>query len=500
MKHTAISAVILGGIMSLLCGCEKKVGDYIDDEFRNIVYFSESGIVNRDLLVFGDTREIDLTINKGGYDSKKAVSVTLSGYDAKQLEQFASLRGWTVVEIPSGCYKLDRDVNFSDGEEYKIVKIVFDINAVKRLIAMNEGEEDVHYILPLVLEGEDKLINKNKDEMVLDINMTSITVRLEKTGYKYEEVDFSDGGDTYTFEQTVSLNFEAVEDMEIQVALSPEALESYNKANNTSLKTMGEEAYSFEKTLYFNKGDKEQKFGITIRKQALTFDEVSAIPIKIKSDDEDVTVAEAGSEFIYAVKYTPLLKYEDLSAEKVEYVGMAEDGEIANLWDGEAKTFVAGKPDGNEHYLKFTMPKETGIIAFEYQTLTLKDGWGYVFWTNNDEWHIDVLEDDGTTWTTVWSKKWVDGAELKDGNLLYNNWPNRYMNGEWYTSPVIKLGKQVKVFRLYAAGYNELNLMNENGGYVIGNPAEQANRKDFAFAEFKLKTDRQQNTQTNTGK
>lgn len=60
-----------------------------------------------------------------------------------------------------------------------------------------------------------------------------------KTGYKYEEVDFSDGGDTYTFEQTVSLNFEAVEDMEIQVALSPEALESYNKANNTSLKTMG---------------------------------------------------------------------------------------------------------------------------------------------------------------------------------------------------------------------------------------------------------------------
>lgn len=31
-------------------------------------------------------------------------------------------------------------MNFSDGEEYKIVKIVFDINAVKRLIAMNEGK------------------------------------------------------------------------------------------------------------------------------------------------------------------------------------------------------------------------------------------------------------------------------------------------------------------------------------------------------------------------
>ena len=487
---------MLGGLMTFLGGCEKKAEDYIDKEFRKIVYFNESGVVNKDLLVFGDTQEMDITINKGGYDSKEAASVTLGGYNDSQMEQFASLRGWNVVEIPSGCYKLDRDVNFSDGEEYKIVKITFDIKTVKRLIA-GDGGEDVHYILPLVLEGEDGLINKNKDEMVLDINMTSITARLEKTGYKYEEVDFSDGGDTYTFEQTVTLNFDAVEDMELQVALSPEALEAYNKENGTSLEIMDDDAYSFERTLYFRKGEREQKFGININKEALDFDKVSAIPIRIESNSGDVTVSQTNNEFIYAVRYIPLLRYEDLSPEKVEYVGRAEkrdkagDNEITNLWDGKENTFVAGKPDGNEHYLKFTMPKETGIIAFEYQTLTLKDGWGYVFWTNNDEWHIDVLEDDGTTWTTVWSKKWVDGAELKDGNLLYNNWPNRYMSGEWYTSPRIKLGKQVKVFRLYAAGYNELNLMNENGGYVIGNPAEQANRKDFSFAEFKLRTDRQ---------
>ncbi len=492
MKHTAIAAVMLGGLMTFLGGCEKKAEDYIDKEFRKIVYFNESGVVNKDLLVFGDTQEIDITINKGGYDSKEAASVTLGGYNDQQMEQFASLRGWNVVEIPSGCYKLDRDVNFSDGEEYKIVKIIFDIKTVKRLIA-GDGGEDVHYILPLVLEGEDGLINKNKDEMVLDINMTSITARLEKTGYKYEEVDFSDGGDTYTFEQTVTLNFDAVEDMELQVALSPEALEAYNKENGTSLEIMDDDAYSFERTLYFRKGEREQKFGININKEALSFDEISAIPIRIESNNGDVTVDKANSEFIYAVKYIPLLRYEDLSAEKVEYVGRADkrdktgDNEVTNLWDGNEKTFVSGKPDGSEHYLKFTLPKEAGIIAFEYQTLTLKDGWGYYFWTNNDEWHIDVLEDDGTTWTTVWSKKWVDGAELKDGNLLYNNWINRYRKGEWYTSPVIRLGRQAKVFRLYAAGYNELNLMNQAGKY--GQP--KANRKDFSFAEFKLRTDRQ---------
>ena len=189
--------------------------------------------------------------------------------------------------------------------------------------------------------------------------------------------------------------------------------------------------------------------------------------------------------------------YEKLSAELVEYVGKADKhfdntaNEIEYLWDGKEDTYVSGTPDGEEHYLKFTLPTEAGKIQFEYQATKA------YFWANNDEWHIDVLEDDGTTWTTVWSKKWedidtIDGNKnpvLAPGNIMYSSWMNKY-NGHWYTSPEISLGRQAKVIRLYAAGYNELNMMNKNGGYVIGNPAEQANRKDFSFAEFRLKTER----------
>lgn len=445
-------------LMFVHLGCSEN----LDEQYGidKILYFSKSGEMDITLYNTGVDTTLQITIGKSGYHSERPALARIDDMNIEEVNAFADRKGWKVKVIPHTCYSIEREVSFAQGEDYRLVKLHFNMNEVAKLTGESDKGE-VKWILPFTLRSEESRINQSKNNIFYIINIQNFMFSFAPIGYTYERIEYKEDMAPLSFTQTISLNGEAISPLNCVLKVNEQVLEDYNNANEAQIELMPSAAYALDTLHIFAKGESKKVVKINVDCSLLKLDKTYGLPLQLVSDNADVDSGR--STHIWAVNIFRPVNLQKITLKKEMIKWWIQSGcDIGSILDGNSDTWCCGSytDAGADNWpqaisindLGLPQPQTSVMIRFQTAKRT----------GTMNEYQIQVKMIAESQWRTLCTLTAADGLPISKDSNDKSAW------GIWYDSPICSDGMPFESVRLIGTGRNEVG------------------KRYFSFAEFEI--------------
>ena len=166
----------------LAAACNDGIDTAALENTPSKIYLTTSGYVTHSILDFGeDTREIELYVNKSGYVDR-AATVAFS-HDASVVSDYTAVNPGELIVLPPIIATFDSQQVLMAGKDTRAsVKLAFDLNALRPLLAT---DPDIPRVFPLRLSVENSegvVVNDQKDYLLMNIELVAPRALLANKG------------------------------------------------------------------------------------------------------------------------------------------------------------------------------------------------------------------------------------------------------------------------------------------------------------------------------
>lgn len=369
MKNILMISLIFALGLSFT-GCEDNKDEYLGD-YSTILYFKESGELPITLYKTGEDWDYQLVVNKAGSNLTSVTDVGVKVLKDNALAEYNTEHGTQYVKLPENYYQIiDNRLDFSSGDLYKMVNIVFKTDLIYELPA------DVKYVLPVSLSESKDSINSEKNSTLLIPSVMIPSIYFNQTGFVSNT--FTDEGEaqaTFTLPVTMPMQNKWTFDCTIEVDKA--LLEAYNEKNGTTYTLLPENAYTLsgDGKLSFTPEFSLKELEINVEREKLIYGDY-VLPLRLTNcTQEGFVIDTEKNACLYGISYVPdknkmkdvALTVNMLSSNAVE----PSEGSLANLLDGDVETYFHSAWSvavEGAHYLQVALPTESSALSFSYTT------------------------------------------------------------------------------------------------------------------------------------
>lgn len=450
-KYISISLLLINSFV-LFIGCEDNKEEFLD-EYSTILYLRNSGEVPLTLYKTGEKTIYDLVVTKAGSNLNAVTEVDVVTLNEQELMDYNATYGVNYNLLPENCYSFSdtKPLFFDASDTYKIVPIELNTSEIEKTIEKNE---DKTYVLPIKLTNSKDSINNEKQYLLLNPSVVSITV-----GFKYADFTnqtLSEGSGKENIPFTIDLSLNSIWDFSCKIRINENLVEAYNQEKETSLVLLPANSYTISSSIDFTANkEMESKGYISLDKSKLSYGNY-LLPVELTeiSKNEFLIDSKRNTSLI-GISYVPdegKLKPVSLTEKMLSSNSHAAEGSLSNLLDNDITSYFHSDYSGSvapPHYLQVSLEQATTAFSFSF---TARSSQG-----NGTPASITILGS-------------LDGESFnKIGDITEGLPPGGAAGaGKSYTSPVM-IGKEFKFLRL---------VINKN----------RVGSDYFVFSEFSLKT------------
>lgn len=164
--------LLLTGLSLLLASCGKEsISEFFPEEYYKILYVKgdaqKNVVLNTTQGVIGDTIVV---LKSGAYpETRSTVALTIMSED--DVINDWNLEAGSFKILPSNAYELPAgDVTMAADEWYKDLAFSYDPAEIYKSV---KADRNVTWVLPLRLTSTDSSVNKDKDHILLEFNVSS---------------------------------------------------------------------------------------------------------------------------------------------------------------------------------------------------------------------------------------------------------------------------------------------------------------------------------------
>lgn len=415
-------------LFAFLIACEDNWEQYWDD-YSTILYFRNSGEIECPLYKPEETTPYAIAIVKAGTNQEISTSVDLSLMNENMLAEYNNIYGTHYKVLPTNCYDFETGrINFNSTDMYKKLDMTFYTDPVN---ALQTGNEETEYVVPLFLSNSADSINAEKQYMFIKPTVVTPVVSFEKNGYIMNS--FSETGDAQMeLKLPLAFSIENKWDFDCYTEVDETLLETYNQEMGVNYLMLPDVSYTIanEGVVKMSPED-DNNLHVTVKREGLSFGNYALPLLLTRTSSESIEIDLAKNSCLLGVSYVPdasNLQQVQLTESMISYhPNSICEGSVADLIDGNPDNYYhsdysVGVP--LPHWLQFALPKECSAFRFEYIT---RDKGAHV----------------------VPSTISLHGSE--DGNnfiklmTIDTGLPSDV--GQTYTSPVLVTGKSIKHIR-----------------------------------------------------
>lgn len=257
MKYRLYIPLFACALLSMTAACDGGDLDLegqIPERFHKILYLDVYGKQSQVLYDTNEANLYTLSVIKGGSDPATTASAQVQVLTQDEVDaEYSDLEGVNYQVLPANAYTIDQpELLFAAGEEYKIVNVSIDPGLVKT--AMEKGDADAHWVLPLHVTSKTDSINASRDELFLQVtevitpsvgfSNTAINVRQ----YTYGRVS------NITENVTLGLSTDNQWNIDLGLGIDQDYVDNYNNQHGTVFQLVPEGLYDFPASLQLAPG------------------------------------------------------------------------------------------------------------------------------------------------------------------------------------------------------------------------------------------------------
>lgn len=350
-------------------GCEDNKGAFLD-EYSTRTYFKNSGVESLVLYKTGEDTQYTAVINKAGSDLQASASVTVGVMNEVELSLYNETNGTNFTLLPAYCYQLDAEktLSFASSDTYKHFGVTFKTGEVELLQSTNPT---LSYVVPLCLTSSDKMINTEKDKVMIRPSVVVPSVYFVHSGLL--EKDYSGSGKIVTFECPISLLLKNQWTFDCMVEVDESLLDEYNVENKTNYQLLPASAYQMNHVVSFVPLVSEKPVMVNLDFSKLEYG-TYMLPLKLSATtNPNFIIDESKNACLLAVAYRlpkVSLQVNMLSSNAPE----PNEGSLAALLDGNIATYFHSEysqvtvPELEMHYLQVNLVESIQKMQFTFTT------------------------------------------------------------------------------------------------------------------------------------
>ena len=395
--------LLLAGGLAMLVACDSSDYDLINlvpEEYHKILYINNAGEQELTLYDTGEIYTYQMSVIKAGSEPSLTASAEIRILTQDEVdEQYSEVEAVDYQIIPETSYSLSATtVDFASEERYKLIDITLDPTIIKN--AIDEGDADTQWVLPIELVSENDSVNADMDQLFLQIT----GVVTPSLGFTSTDVTVTNY--TYGSMLTVSVPFgldteNTGWDITAEVSLGDEsAIDTYNRQNSANFQLLPEGTYTLPATVELPSGTTTSNLEVIIDGTALELGEYM-LPIHLSNVDP-FQISEDYADYLLAVRilgteidrsnWTGEANTDEPTGEGTGngVIECAFDGDESTYWHSAWASTTVALP----HILTFDTQAEHNFAQFALKPRTgtyCGDTGGGVFYVSSDN----------TTWTEV---------------------------------------------------------------------------------------------------
>ena len=257
MKNKLYFPLFACALLGMTAACDSGDLDLegqIPERFHKILYLDVYGKQQQALYDTNEANLYALSIIKGGSDPATGASAQVQVLTQDEVDaEYSDLEGVNYQVLPASSYTIDQpELIFAPGEEYKTVNVSIDPDMVKA--AMENGDADAHWVLPLHVTSETDSINANRDELFLQVTeVITPTVGFSNTAINVKKYTY---GRVSNITETVTLGLDTDNQWNIDLGLGidQDYIDNYNSQNGTVFQLVPEGLYEFPASMQLASG------------------------------------------------------------------------------------------------------------------------------------------------------------------------------------------------------------------------------------------------------
>ena len=267
MKNKLYLPLFACALLGLTAACDSGDLDLkgqIPERFHKILYLDVYGKQSQVLYDTNEANLYTLSVIKGGSDPATGASAKVEVLSQEEVEaEYSNLEGVNYQVLPAASYTIDQpELLFEAGEEYKIVNVAIDPDQVKT--AMENGDADAHWVLPLHVTSETDSINANRDELFLQVTeVITPTIGFSNTSINVKQYTYGRVSDI-TENVTLGLSTDNQWNIDLGLGISQTYVDNYNSQNGTVFQLVPEGLYDFPTSLQLASGTTNTDMTITV--------------------------------------------------------------------------------------------------------------------------------------------------------------------------------------------------------------------------------------------
>ena len=267
MKNKLYFPLFACALLSMTAACDSGDLDLegqIPERFHKIIYLDVYGKQSQALYDTNEANLYTLSVIKGGSDPSTTASAQVQVLTQEEVDaEYSDLEGVNYRVLPASSYAIDQpELLFAPGEEYKTVNVSIDPDLVKT--AMENGDADAHWVLPLHVTSETDSINAHRDELFLQVTeVITPTVGFSNTAVNVRQYTYGRVSDI-TENVSLGLSTDNQWNIDLGFGIDQDYIDRYNSQNGTVFQLVPEGMYDFPATMQLASGTTNADMTITV--------------------------------------------------------------------------------------------------------------------------------------------------------------------------------------------------------------------------------------------
>lgn len=289
-------------LFAFLIACEDNREQYWDD-YSTILYFRNSGEIECPLYKPEETTPYAIAIVKAGTNQEISTSVDLSLMNENMLAEYNNIYGTHYKVLPTNCYDFETGrINFNSTDMYKKLDMTFYTDPVN---ALQTGNEETEYVVPLFLSNSADSINAEKQYMFIKPTVVTPVVSFEKNGYIMNS--FSETGDAQMeLKLPLAFSIENKWDFDCYTEVDETLLETYNQEMGVNYLMLPDVSYTIanEGVVKMSPED-DNNLHVTVKREGLSFGNYALPLLLTRTSSESIEIDLAKNSCLLGVSYVP---------------------------------------------------------------------------------------------------------------------------------------------------------------------------------------------------
>lgn len=419
MKNKLYFPLFACALLGMTAACDSGDLDLegqIPERFHKIIYLDVYGKQSQALYDTNEANLYTLSVIKGGSDPSTTASAQVQVLTQDEVDaEYSDLEGVNYRVLPASSYTIDQpELLFAPGEEYKTVNVSIDPDLVKT--AMENGDADAHWVLPLHVTSETDSINAHRDELFLQVTeVITPTVGFSNTAVNVRQYTYGRVSDI-TENVTLGLSTDNQWNIDLGFGIDQDYIDRYNSQNGTVFQLVPDGMYDFPAAMQLASGTTNADMAITVDGGSLQPGDYM-LPVEIAGTSMFEISAENGT---YPMAFRIMGEEIDRSNWSIYYFSTEEPtgenngntGRAPHMIDGDTGTYWhtqwqgAGANPPLPHLLIVDTQSEHTFTQFTLMqrenSFYTKGGKFYV--TDTPDSFVESFEQDKNSVTSVWGE------------------------------------------------------------------------------------------------